>query len=101
MCMRAKPLQPYLTLCDPMDCSLPASSVHGILQARILEWVAMTFSRGSSQPRGGTWVSYVSCIGKQVLCHWCHLGSPYGRFKQMLIREGKRYRNKGGTVKKQ
>ena len=40
-----------LTLCDPMDCSLPGSSVHGIFQARILEWVAISFSRGSSQPR--------------------------------------------------
>jgi len=40
-----------LTLCDPMDYSLPGSSVHGILQARILEWVAISFSRGSSQPR--------------------------------------------------
>ena len=39
------------TLCDPMDCSSPGSSVHGILQARILEWVAFPFSRGSSQPR--------------------------------------------------
>ena len=39
-----------LTLCDPIDCSLPGSSVHGALQARILEWVAMTFSRGSSDP---------------------------------------------------
>ena len=39
------------TLCDPMDCSLPSSSVHGILQARILEWVAISFSRGSSRPR--------------------------------------------------
>ena len=38
------------TLCDPMDCSLPGSSVHGILQARILEWVANSFSRGSSPP---------------------------------------------------
>ena len=37
-----------LTLCDPMDCSLPGSSVHGILQARMLEWVAIPFSRGSS-----------------------------------------------------
>ena len=43
--------QSCLTLCDPMDCSLPGSSVHGILQARILEWVAISFSRGSSQPR--------------------------------------------------
>ena len=39
------------TLCDPMNCSLPGSSVRGILQARILEWVAMLSSRGSSQPR--------------------------------------------------
>ena len=39
------------TLCDPMDCSLPGSSVHGILQERVLEWVAISFSRGSSQPR--------------------------------------------------
>ena len=47
------------TLCDPVDCSLPGSSLHGILQARILEWVAMSFSRASSQPRGRTWVSRI------------------------------------------
>ena len=46
--MCVKSLQLCLTLCDPMDCSLPGSSVHGILQARILDWVAMTTSRGSS-----------------------------------------------------
>jgi len=46
-----KSLQSCLTLCDPMDYSPPGSSVHGILQARILEWVAMPFSRRSSQPR--------------------------------------------------
>ena len=45
------------TLCDPTDCSLPVSFVHGLLQARILEWVAVPFSRGSSQPRDGTQVS--------------------------------------------
>ena len=45
------------TLCDPMDCSPPGSSVHGISQARILEWVAISFSRGSSQPRDQTRVS--------------------------------------------
>ena len=44
----AKSLQSCLTLCDPLDCSPPVSSVHGILQARILEWVAMPSSRGSS-----------------------------------------------------
>jgi len=57
VCVRAKLLQSCLTLCDPMDYSLPGSSVHGILQARILEWVAMPCSRGSSQPRDGTCVS--------------------------------------------
>ena len=45
------------TLCDPVDCSPPDSSVHGSLQARILEWVAISFSRGSSIPRDQTWVS--------------------------------------------
>ena len=55
------------TLCDPMDCSLPASSVHGISQARILEWVAISFSRGSSRPRDRT---HVSCIDRLVLYHW-------------------------------
>ena len=49
--------QSCLTLCDPMDCSLPGSSVHGILQARILEWVAISFSRGSSRTRDRTQVS--------------------------------------------
>ena len=49
-----------LTLCDPMDCSLPSSSVHGILQARILEWVAIPFSKGSTPPRDQTWVSHIA-----------------------------------------
>ena len=56
--------QSCLTLCDPVDCSLPGSSVHGILQARILEWVAISFSRGSSQPRDQAWVS---CIWEDAL----------------------------------
>ena len=50
--------QSCLTLCDPMDYSPPGSSVHGILQARVLEWVAMLSSRGSSQPRNQTQVSH-------------------------------------------
>ena len=45
-------------LCDPMDCSPAGSSVHGILQVRIVEWVAISFSRGSSQPRDQTWLSH-------------------------------------------
>ena len=48
------------TLCDPMDCSLPGSSVHGILQARILERVAISFSRSSSRSRDRTWVSHIA-----------------------------------------
>ena len=48
------------TLSDPMHCSLPDSSVHGILQTRILEWVAISYSRGSSQPRDWTWVSHIA-----------------------------------------
>ena len=47
------------TLCDPIVCSLWGSSVHGISQARILEWVAISFSRGSSWPRDQTWVSCI------------------------------------------
>ena len=47
------------TLCDLMDCSLPGSSLHGILQARVLEWVAISFSRGSSRPRDQTRVSSI------------------------------------------
>ena len=61
------------TLCNPMDCSPPRSSVLGILQARILGWVAMPSSRGSSQPRDGTRISYGSCVGSQVLYYWRHL----------------------------
>ena len=48
-----------LTLSDPMDCSLPGSSIHGIFQARVLEWIAISFSRGSSQPRDRTQVSHI------------------------------------------
>ena len=54
-------------LCDPFDCSPPGSSIHGIFQPKILEWVAISSSRGSSQPRDGTWVP---CIGRWVLYHW-------------------------------
>ena len=48
-------------LCNPMDCSLPSSSVHGIFQARVLEWVSISFSRGSSQPRDLTQVFHIAC----------------------------------------
>ena len=59
------------TLCHLMDCSPPDSSVHGILQARILEWVAIPFSRGSSQPRNRSWVS---CIAGRFFTLWVARG---------------------------
>ena len=63
-----------LSLCDPMDCSPPGSPVHGILQARILEWAAISYSRGSPQLRDPV---CISCIALQVGClPLCHLGSP-------------------------
>ena len=65
-------VQLCLTLCDPMDCSSPGSSVHGILQARILEYVAIPFSRGSSQPRDQT---QVSGIAEGILYCLSHQGS--------------------------
>ena len=54
--------QSGLTFRDPMDCNSPVSSAHGISQARILEWLTISFSRGSSRPRHRTWVSCTSCI---------------------------------------
>ena len=63
----AKSLQSCLTLCNPMDCNLPDSSVHGILQARTLEWVVMPRSRRSSQQRDQTCISWVSCIDRLIL----------------------------------
>ena len=63
-----------LTLGNAMDCGPSGSFVCGILQARILEWVGISFSRGSSRPRDGT---HISCIGRWVLHHYHHLGSPH------------------------
>ena len=65
-CMHAKSLHSCPTLCDPMDCSPPGSSVHEVLQARILEWVPMPSFRESSRPRDQTCVSYIPCTGRQV-----------------------------------
>ena len=77
VCMHVKLLQSLSTLwdCDPMDYSPPGSSIHGVLQARILEWVAMLSYRGSSQPQDQAHVSYVSCISRKVLYYQLHLGS--------------------------
>ena len=61
--------QSCLILCDSMYCSPSSSSVHGIFQARILEWVVISNSRASSQPRDRTCNSCVICIGRQILYH--------------------------------
>ena len=67
VCMRiCAYIQSHLTLCDPRDCGLLVSSVHVIFQPRIVEWVAISYSRESSQPREQT---QVSCIGRQILYH--------------------------------
>ena len=73
--------QSCLTLCDARDGSPPGSSVHGLSQARMLEWVVLPFSRGFAQPRDRT---CVSCIGRWILYHLSHQGSPvmcnWGKF---------------------
>ena len=70
------------TLRDPMDCSPPGSSVHGILQARTLEWVAIPFSRGSSQPRDWTWVS---CIAGRFFTIWATREAPNSNSNPQLL----------------
>ena len=68
--------QSCLTLCNPMDCNLPGSSVCGILQARILEWVAIPFSRRSSQPRNWTLVSCTASLVTQLVKNPLQCGRP-------------------------
>ena len=67
------------SLCDPMDCRLPGSSVHGIFQARVLEWVAISFSRRSSRPSNRTRASHI--VGRHY--HLSHQGSPMGKERPM------------------
>ena len=67
---------------DPTDCSLPCSSVHGISKARILEWVAISFSRESFQPRDET---YVSCIGQADSLPLSHQGNPSNKWLPLKL----------------
>ena len=85
----------WLTLWNPVDCSLPGSSVHGVSQARMLEWTAVSYSRGSSWPRNGT---CISCTGGYILYHWatwevqkkeCFHMHKKGRKKKRRIKEWK------------
>ena len=75
------------TLCDPMDSSLPGSFVHGIFQARILEWVAISFSRRSSRPRDWTWVSLI-------------VGRHFTIWATREVRKGRQVKKKKGNSKK-
>ena len=90
-----------LTLCDPMDCSPPDSSVHGISHAWIVEWIAIPFSRGSSRPRDQT---QVFCIGRQILYHWVQQALIYsyqvikGKYIPIERRGGRVIIGGGGEV---
>ena len=75
-CICRQDSQSCLSLCDPVNCSPPGSSVSEILQAKILEWVAISSSRGSSPPGDWTHVSCISCTARWILYHWAPLGSP-------------------------
>ena len=68
--------------CDPMDCVLPGSSVHGILQARILEWLAISFSRGSSWARDGTWVS---CTAGRLFTDWAMMEAQFNIWPLLFL----------------
>ena len=80
--VKVKVAQLCLTLCDPVDWSLPGSCVHGILQARILEWVAISFSRGSSRPRNWT---QVSCTAGRFFTFWTTREAPCWARSHMQI----------------
>ena len=85
--------QSRLPLYDPMDCDQPGSSLNGVLQSGILEWVVISSSIGSFWPRDRTHVSCGYCIGRQILDH-CHLGSPLSRDISRLTNRRRDYFDK-------
>ena len=99
--LHAKWLQSCPTLCNPRDCSPPDTSVHGILQSRILEWVARPSSRGSSQPRDRTQVSIKHAKEEACLCVPCTAGrllpfAPSGKYNSNLQIHYNPYQNHNG-----
>ena len=84
MCAHAQLLQSCLILCNPIICSPPDSSVHGIFQARILEWVAMPSSRGSSQLIDQTHMSYIFCIACGFFTHQATREAQLGSLAKVL-----------------
>ena len=100
LCVHAKSLQLCLTLRDPMDYSLPGSSVQGILQAKILECVALPSSRASSWSRDQNCISYISCSDRRVLNCWATREVPstllpryYWRYYQIQLENNKNHKN--------
>ena len=87
--------QSYLTLCDAMDCSPPGSSVHGILQARILQWVAMSFSKGSSRSRESS-LGLPHC--RQMLYCPSYPGSPIYTLAWMVSKRCSKYEDLGTSL---
>ena len=94
--MSAKSFQSSPTLCDPMDYSLPGSSVYGILQARILECVAISSSRGSSQPRDQTHISCISCIADGFFTCWAIGEAPQNGIDDLICKAELEYGYQGG-----
>ena len=94
-CVSAKSLQLCLTLCDPLNCSLPGSSIRGIFQARILEWVAISSSGGSSWPRDYTCVSCVSCIPGRFFTGWA-IREAHKELQQRITTEN--YNTENATI---
>ena len=86
--------QSCLTLCNPKDCSPPGPSVHGIFQARTLEWVAILFSRGSSQPRDQTWVS---CIDRWATWEALYLGLSFNEAQLLSSEKSKENKKERST----
>ena len=72
-----------------MDCSLPSSSVYGIFQPRISEWIAISYSRGFSWPRDPTCISFICSIGRMVLCHWTTWEALENRYKYVAAAAAK------------
>ena len=86
VCARAGARCPVPTLCNPMDCSPPGSSLHGISQARILEWVAISFSRGSSRSKDRTCVSCVSCIAGRFFTTGPTREAPVSEYSHFILK---------------
>ena len=80
--VKVSAVRSHPTLCDPMDCSPPGSSDHGILQARVLEWLAMPFSRGSSRPRAP---AKISCIAGRLFTIWATGEAPFNIYSSGYI----------------